>query len=210
MAAEITIYIDIINRRLVKGLDNSDLFPFTEAYGCSQLNLAVIPVMPTYAPTGGKFTKVDISGLTLKCYVGPRAGASAVKASQTTWTKVYDPGVTTGKFTAELDLNTSEMNTAIGSNDSYSSFVEFWLTENGMARQVYQGPFTVYAAVFDSTGSALPTSASNYLTREECIEMFVRFFGNAAGKTIETVSPDGASSRITGCNNDKSAKDDLI
>lgn len=208
MAAEIILYNDILNGKLVRGLsDNGDFtLPSLVQYGSYALK--VYPVYPTktFPPV---FAKVDISGMTLTAGIGARAGNESLLAYQGT----FSLNTTDRYFYANLDCNTSEMNTAIGTLDSISTYFELRLTESGVARVTYQTPVKVYGAVDHVTaGGSLPTAAANYLTREECEAMFVKWVNAAAdaGKTITLISPDGTHQRIIGVNDDASAKDDLV
>lgn len=211
MASEFDLYVDITSNKLVNGLNSKDTFVFGQFFQGSVLKLKITPVTPTNSAARPFYSKVTLTNLNLKVAVGVRAGSPTLYANQYTWTKVYDAGASTGYFSADLTLNTNELNTAIGSSSELSTaFFEIQLSEDGLYRTVYQTGITILASVIDPSGSAVPTPQTNYLTREECIEMFVRWSNNASGKIIDLVSPDGASHRLIGVNNDKSAKDDLL
>jgi hypothetical protein len=208
MAAEIILYNDILNNKLVRGLTDNGEFTMPPLVQYGSYALKVYPVYPTkiFPPS---FAKVNISGMTLTAGIGVRAGNESLYAYQGT----FALNTTEYYFYGNLDCNTSEMNTAIGTSDSISTYFELRLTESGVARVTYQTAIKVYGAVDHVTaGGTLPTAAANYLTREECLAMFVKFVGDSgdAGKTIALISPDGTKQRIIGVNDDGSAKDDLV
>src|SRR6185312_16567326 len=133
-ASDITLYNDIVNRRLVLGLNNQGAFSFSAFYQAEKINFQLYPVTPTNSASAPFYAKADISNIVPYMYVGPRQGTTALLASQETWTPVLDAGATTGYFTASLDLNTTQMNTAIGTNDSISTLIEIQISESGVRR----------------------------------------------------------------------------
>lgn len=206
------VFNDVTNGELVVGLSDSTQFAgLAGATQGDQLYIEYTPVKPigSVAPF---YAPLDITPLTLGIYIGPRAGAEALLAANEAWTPQVGPDAN-GKsqyFFGVVDLNTVPMNAAIGNNDSISTWLEIRLSESGNTRVVYEAPFIVAAAVRKPAGLALPLPATSYLTRDECIALFVQFVNNAPGKTLEFTSPDGTAKRILGVNNDKSALDDLV
>ena len=215
MAAEIDLFNDTVNERLVRSLTNEESFQFQSFHQGSVLKLRYWPLIPTYATRGAKFTKIPIAGLTLKAGIGPRAGAQALLASQTVWDLAFDlDGSGNGYLYADLDLNTTEMNTAIGSEDRLQTYFELVLNDGGVPRVVWQQPVTIYAVVFGPAGAAsLPALAVSYYTAVEADAMFVRWNNDrviSRGKTITLYAPNGTVLRIIGVRNDGSAQDDIL
>lgn len=204
----IELWNDIDNNKLVVGpVTNGkwDTTPVTLAarkiYQASQLSIRWNPIKPD-----GQFSfiKVPVSGITLDIAIGARAGVEAILARQNVWTAHAD-----GYLYATLNLNTTDLNTAIGSNDALATYFEISMTENGNARPVYQELINITSVVIGPAGSsALPAAASQFYTKEQIDAIFVKFTGNPAGATIELPSPDSAHSRLIGCNNDGSAMDE--
>lgn len=210
-ATDIILYNDIVSRRLVTNLSNGTPFQFGSFFQAEKINLQLYPVIPTnLSPPSAAFSKVDISALLPFVYMGPRAGASALLAAQEVWTAVP----ASGYFAAVLDLNTTAMNTAIGTSDSITTLFEIQWSEAGVRRIGYQSTVTVNSTVYDIAGaSVLPSPAASYPTWQEARATFVKWLNNDVsdrGKTVTLYSPDGTALRIIGVNDDKSAKDDLL
>lgn len=214
MAAELVLYNDIQNRRLVQGLTRDAAVQVRDLYQGEQLSIKWYPVVPTGTVTGDRFSKVALATLSLAMYIGPRAGADAIKAYQTTWTPVYDETGTTGYFSGSIDLNTTEMNAAIGTADEITSlYLEIKLTESGATRVVHQSQLRIVSVVKDpSTSASLPTAAQNYLTREECMAMFVQWANTTPavyGKPVVLTSPNGIHTLTLWVDNDGIVHNDV-
>jgi len=209
------LFCDIVNRRLAVGLNDKGAFSIGNIFQGDQIPFRIWPVKPTNTVTAPYFTKQSIDNFTLQFSVGARAGSESLLVSQTSWTKVYDAGSSgTGYLSATVNFNTTNLNNAIASSDSYNTFLEIKLAESGVERVIHQQSLIVIACVQGpGSSSALPTPAADYFTKEQVVALLsqcVKFTGNANGATLTLVSPDGGSQRILGVNNDKSAKDDLI
>jgi hypothetical protein len=211
MASTIDIYNDVQNNVLYGSANASRPLVIPDLYQYGTLQLRWYPVRPTYSVLPPFFSNVDLDQLTLKMAIGPRAGAESPISAQYTWTKAYTSGASgPGYMYANLDLNTTEVNTAIGTSDSITSYFEITMSEDGVPRVVYQTPVRIISAVTPpGSASSLPTPAASYLSREECMELFVKWANNQAGKTITLTSPDGTRDRIIGVRNDGSAQDDF-
>jgi len=217
MPAVLELFNDTWNGRLVRGVNNAEAVALPAFYQGDSVTIRYYPLLPLDSARAPFFEKLALTSLTLQMVIGPRAGADAIKAAQYTWSKQSTPDAEgkLGYFYADLDLNTSELNTAIGTADQYSAFLEIKLAEGGKPyRVVFQGGFTLLATVKDpSSPAALPLPAPSYLTADECRELFVMWdnklrAGNA-GRNVILVSPDGASTRELGVANDKSGVDNL-
>jgi len=210
MAAEKTWYLDITNGVFVTSLTNATPAPINSLFQGADFIVKLWPVIPTAIPNA-PFTKAAITTLQCKMAIGPNAGATALLAYQGTWTQVVDAGATTGYLTAEFNLNTTEMNTAIGNSASINSYFEIQIADNALYQIVYQQPITILSAVIDPTGAgSLPSASIRYMTWNDMLANCVLWTGNGPGKAIDLLSPDGASHRIIGVNNDKSGLDDLL
>jgi hypothetical protein len=205
-AAPINIYNDIVNNVIVLGLNNGGLVELNrrKLYQGSKLPIRYYPVQPTNSLTPPFFTLVPLAGLSLDICVGPRAGSESLLARNNAWTATSQ-----GYFEGTLNLNTSELNTAIGSADTYSTFIEINLTDSGEERVTYQETIGLIPVVKGpGTAASLPTAAVEYLTAAQQRVEFVRWFNNPAGNTIELLSPDGTRYRLLGVNNDGTALDE--
>lgn len=206
-ATPIDLYNDVVNNVLVLGLNNREKFRITDRqiFQGAKLPFRWYPCRPTNSLSAPFFTLIPVTGLTLDVILGPRSGAESALARQNSWT---DSGL--GYLEATLNLNTTELNAAIGSSDSYSTYFEINVTDAGDERPSYQEAISVIPVVKGpGTSSALPTSPVEYLTAAQIRAEFVRFFNNPSGSTIELLSPDGGSSRLIGCNDDGTAQDEV-
>jgi hypothetical protein len=217
MPASLELFNDTWNVRLVRGVNNAEPVSLPSFFQGDTISIRYYPLLPLDQARAPFFEKIDLTSLTLQLVIGPRAGADDIKAAQYTWTKQIgaDAQGKSGYLYADLDLNTSGLNTALATADTFSSFLEFKLSEGGKPyRTVFQGGITIFSTVKDPTSPAsVPTPAASYLTRDECFELFVMWkntlrAGNA-GRTVELVSQDTASTRELGVANDKSAIDNL-
>lgn len=211
VSAQLDLYNDIVNNRMVVAKTDPTPFQIPQWYQYSQIGIRYYPLRPVGVTLPPYFSNVLLASLTLQIAIGPRAGVEALLANQATWTKQYSAdGSGTGYMYGTLDLNTAQMNAAMGSFDSIDSYLEVYLSDNGVPRPVFQSPIRIISTVITpGGGAALPTPAVTYYTKAEMDALFVKFFGNPNGSTVTLPSPDGASGVIIGCNNDKSFKADL-
>lgn len=217
MADAIELYMNVgtPTGALVRGLSDSGAFTMGPFYQGQLLKLRVYPVIPTGVlvpmPGAAQFSKVDLTNLDLQVVIGPRAGASSVKAAQYTWAKqtANDSEGKSGYFYANLDLNTTDLNTAIGTSDTYDTYIEFQLSRGGLPfAPAYQSAIQIISAVLDPSGAAaVPTPAASYLTAAQCFNLFVMWNnalaagGANAGRNVIFVSPDSAHTRELGVGN---------
>lgn len=198
MALEVDLYVDIVNSELVLGLNNATQFQFGKIFQGSALSLRIFPVKPTNNQFAPYFTLVDISGLLARVSIGPRIGATALLASQDVWTKAFSDGSgTVGCFTAVLNLNTTELNAAIGSLDSYTAYLEIQLSETAAWRPVAQRSITILPTVWDPSGAAsLPGAAANYPTIEMMKALCVLVNGNPNGRGFTLADQTGVKRSV--------------
>lgn len=194
----------------VKGLNDATTFVLGPFYQGQLLPLRIYPVISTGAvlPTSNQnlFSKVSLTNLDLQVVVGPRAGAESILAAQYTWSKqvANDSEGKSGYFYANLDLNTTNLNTAISTSDSYSTYIEFELSRSGATfAPVYQAGIQILAVVKDPGGAAsAPTPATSYLTAAQCYNLFVAWRNDLiaanAGRNVVFLAPGAAHTRELG------------
>jgi len=223
MADAVEIYLDLstITGRAFKPIDDQPLSALTLGpfYQGSLIPLRVYPIIANQNQlVAPYFSKVSLTNLDFQLVLGPRAGSENILAAQYTWTKqvTADSEGKSGYFYASLDLNTTALNTAIGTSESYTSaFLEFRISRSGANyTPVYQINPPILAVVKDPTSSSsIPTPTPSYLTRDECFNMFVMWNNTLAaggannGRNILLASPDGAHTREIGVGNDSSPID---
>lgn len=222
MATELVLYNDIVQRRIVPGLNSLDAsIALDEFSQGDQLKLQIWPVVPTYRGLAAFYSKALIGNLDLRVGIGPRIGAEARLAAQDIWTAVVD-GEGYGYFSATLDLNTSQMNTAIAAAEATgqdfitSNFVILTL-ETGVPRVTYDRPVKIKSRVIDyGAAVTLPSPVSSYYEKTQIDAMFasyVKWVNDAVGdrgRAIITLSLDGTRQRQFGGVDDDGAATDYI
>lgn len=221
MADAVEIYIDVSTPqgRMVKSLDSQATLTIGPFYQGSVIPMRVWPVISTGATVSGPFfSKLPLTTLDFQLVLGPRAGSESILAAQYTWTKqvAVDSEGKSGYFYANFDLNTTALNTAIGSADTYdSAYLEFRLSRAGANyTPIFQFKPSILAVVKDpASASSTPTPTPSYLTRDECFNLFVMWNNTSApggannGRNIILASPDGTHTRELGVGDDSSPID---
>lgn len=215
MATELDLYCDIQAHKLVNGITDMGAFSLgKKLHQGDTLAIKCWPLKPNYplASSASYFSKVDIQNLSLKIAIGAKAGDEDLVAAQYTWNKRYDADATTGHFYADLSLNTTELNAKFGADTlEHSTYFVILLNEDGAWRTVYEQHIQIQAAVVAPTGeSDLPSPVNEYLTRAECLEMFVKWINNGAGKNAQFTSPDGSRLLELGVGDDGEMITDIL
>tara|TARA_Y100000310_G_scaffold263591_3_gene273868 strand:+ start:563 stop:2824 length:2262 start_codon:yes stop_codon:yes gene_type:complete len=131
----LNLYVDILNRRLVKGNDTLVPKQLPKLFREDTIELTVQLLQPT-----GKivtpYDVLDISDYDLKVGIGDQ---TELVALQDTWTKDTTAGVMT--YSAELNLNTTELNDVFSADATLTSIertFEIELEKNSKFHTVFQ------------------------------------------------------------------------
>lgn len=220
----VDLYVDTQSQpgKLVPGLTGSAQPVFSGLMQYSHVHLRIFPVKPTGQIISAAWASVPVSSFGgIKLAIGVRKGSASPYAVAGVGTAYAFTAQSTADseglkdyWYGELNLNTTEMNSAVGTAESILCHFEIAVSVAATYRTVLQIPVTVYSACIDPGGAiTLPTSAAEVYTKEEVAALFVprdaRSFPSLAGATIILVSPDGASTRELGVADDKSATDNL-
>lgn len=201
MTAYVPLYNDIVNDVLVTGLTNPARWAVPSPGKAGLIRLRYFPLMPTNSARAPFFSQLSVAGLSLRVNIG---GIDNVLAYQDTWTKQTQPDTLgiQNYFYADLDLNTTELNTAVGSSGYYDTTFEIQLNDNGW-RRTYQQSLRIINFVRDPTGAAdLPDPAESYLTKAAAAGQYVSFANNPYGSSILLPSQDGSKATILYTDND--------
>ena len=204
-AVRLKLFNDITNRKFVVRPNDTGEFPFPKVFQEDRVNIEYQPL--EINSSGSRITPysvVSVVGLSLTIKIA-KASDGTILASQTSFSLDTAANVITGV----LDCNTAAMVTAMTGVASVDVYFEVELADATGSMTVAQVACKIYKE-YITAGSPSALPLSSYLTRAECLALFVKFVGNTAGQTIELVSPDGTRFRIVGMNNDGSAQDDLI
>lgn len=224
MNPDVDLYIDIQSQpgRMLAGLNGGNPPQFTGFFQGQHLQLRIWPVRPSGTSIGNAFTPVPLTAFDgIKIAVGKRAGTptplalagmgtSYPFAAQTT----PDSDGVSGYWSGELNLNTTAMNTEIGSNDTATAWLEIVVVRSGNPRVILQQQITITAVVLDPSGAvSLPGAATEYFTKDEIRALFVpwdaRNRAECSGRRIILTSPAGTATREIGVADDGSGVDNL-
>lgn len=188
----------------------------------SHIPLRIFPMRSTGKISTAAHAACAITGFgDVRVAVGDRAGSGSPLAlagagSSYTATAVSTPDADglSNYWQLELNLNTNELNTAIGTASERACFLEVSVSVGGSFRVVLQIPITIWASVYDQAGAiSLPTASTEYYTKAE-LDALVVFWDNRAkaanaGKTILLTSPSGNTIRELGIANDGTPTDNV-
>lgn len=217
-AYETIVYLDISTPQgaFVGGLEAflpppPEIGPFIQGQAITFHVHPVRPISPTEANPNPGYEHISLSGLAFEMVIGPRAGTTAVLASldgPLNWV------ATSGTYwLGTIDLNTSAMNTAIGTADSLATYLEFRIAQDGITfKPVAQIAITVTASVRDPGAAVSPSSPDpSFITLAQAKALFVQWNNmldaNNYGREVILASPSGLRGRGLGVDDDGSPID---
>lgn len=150
------------------------------------------------------YNKIPVSGVTLQVALGTRTGSvTAYYTQQFTWTPSDDLGQPF--FAATLALNTTAVNTLLGSNSSGLAWFEVKMVQSGVPVTVLSKQVTVQASVIKDGGVVVPAPLTP-LSVEAAASMFVKVVHRG---TFDVMYDDTIGFRIS-CDADGAAHFDPI
>lgn len=201
----VDIFADLTNRKLVASSKGGSPKPLASPFHQDRLYLSIQPL--DYSSTGAQSSSpyeiLDGANYSLSVLVTKTDGTT-LAGPATSWTP--DGMAKIGS----IDLNTAAMVTAFtsGSTLEVAGYIFLQFDDGANRKTTIQADITIKRSYLTGgTPSELPLTS--YLTREECIALFVKFSGNANGATITLPSPDGVYKVILGANNDGSDRSDI-
>lgn len=193
------LYLDATRKQLVYGhtAPTRIALPFFAKYDLVNLRIQMLAVnasggFATPYTVINSATKPDA----LKVSIGSLGAASPLASADLT---TFDG--TNNMFTGELNLNTSSLNTAVGSLSSYSTIFEVKALDGSDYVTLASEVLTIRNVVYNPSGTEIPVPADSYYTSAQIVSGFVKKMGEAGG-TIRLTSPDGTKAAILGCRND--------
>lgn len=209
MAEFLKLYVDTQSNRLVKSSTQTDAFTLPTFYQGDIIPVRLYLLEPN--TTGGiasPYSIITESKSVSIALVTPHqtSGSEVVHASLTFST--FDSS--TGAYTGNLSLNTTEITTLLGSSTSATTYFEVQVTGGGIVSTELQTQVTVRADGIKAA-SATPVGAESYYTQAQADGVFVKFDNRGrAGSTIVLTSPDGTWGRLLGVDNDGYPRDEII
>jgi len=150
-----------------------------------------------------RFSRVDISNLSLSVTINDTLDDASPLVQQTSWTKNEDDNV----FSAELSLNTVAMNAYI-TGTTHTAYLEIEVQEGTARSKIFIGTITLQNAV-SQVSSTAPTPLDEYFTKPQVTAQFAQKV-LPAGEQFTITSPNGAYQRIFGVDNGGNVIDQVI
>lgn len=197
------LYVNWITKLLQAGEqdDTPVVLPDFSKYESAPFEIAIVEPHPTFP---NRFNRVDISNLTLKASVNDTLDDASPLAEQSTWTKDTDANT----FSAELDLNTSGINSAVGTAVSVTAYFQLTAIDAAGGRRVlYQEQVNITNSVIQPTTTS-PDPTKSYPTWDEAYGVFM-VATNRPGVQIAVRSPSGLKIRYFGVDDNGTKIDDV-
>ncbi len=138
------------------------------------------------------WARIDISNLSISVALNDTFDDASPLAYQNTFSK----DETLNVFSGSLSLNTTALNTWIGSSDSKSAYFEIELSEGTNVIKAYQTTVTVKNSV-SQINATVPSPVDEYYTKAQTSAQFVQKV-MPAGEQITITSPGGVYQRVLG------------
>lgn len=197
-----SIFVDLSSGEFISSLaggGGEGYSPFGTPFHQDILNLKIQPVDYSSDGTqsGTPYETLDASGYSISLLVTLASDGSTLAGPFTSWT----PDGTA--LSGSADLNTVAMATAVSALDPGETVAAiFWLQiSDGSTRKVTIETEVNIAKTAITSGTPSELPVTSYLTREECLALFVKFAGNPNGATITLTSPDGSQEVTYGATN---------
>jgi len=205
MAGELSLFIDVEQKKLVTSFYNTAEFVLPPFMQGETVALQIFPVKRVSpASISAPHSYVSLSGATVKVGICGGTGTPTGTQSDPTPTVIAFQdsfSAITNGFSGTLDLNTSDVASFLGSEASKASTFEIEITPSaGTPKKYIQVPCTIKAAVIEST-STVPTPLPLYYTKNEVDAGFVKKIGGN-GDSIELRSENGTWGVIIRLTND--------
>lgn len=207
MAATATrkLFVNLATKKLQVSDVKSGEFVLPNFNKYETVPLEVCIVEPSLVALGiERYSRVDISNLSLSVAINDTFDDAAPLAYQSTFTK----DETSNVFSGELSLNTAALNSYIGSSDSKSAYFEIEIQEGTARTKIYTAIVTIQNAV-TQVGATNPTPVDEYLTKAQTTAQFVSKV-MPAGEQITITSPSGTYQRIIGVDDGGAAIDIIL
>lgn len=175
--AQLDLYIDTFGRKLVTGPNNPAPFTLPNLTQGDTISLRVYLLLRTTNYPNGTigyppFSIVPVGPLSLKLAIGDKSGTGTgnLIAAQYVWSKAADGTY----FYANLALNTTELNTALGTSDALSTkWLEVQFVQAGLPTTCLQQKVTIDADVIKDV-STVPLPNQTATTAEYVNATFLK------------------------------------
>lgn len=207
MAATATrkLFVNLATKKLqVSDAKSSEfVLPWFNKYETVPFEICIVE--PSLVALGlERFSRVDISAVSLSVAINDTFDDATPLAYQNTFTKNEDTNV----FSGELSLNTSALNTYVGSADSKTAYFEIEIQEGTARLKIFTAVVTIQNGV-TQVGTVAPSPVDEYVTKAAADAQYVRKV-MPAGEQITITSPSGTYQRILGVDDGGAAIDIIL
>jgi hypothetical protein len=151
-----------------------------------------------------KFSRVDISNLSMSVSLNDTYDDAAPLAYQNTFSKDEDQNV----FSGTLNLNTAALNSWLSTTESKSAYFEIEIQEGSNVSKLYVATVTVKQSVAQ-VGATVPSPVDEYYTKAQADQQFLKPI-SPAGVQHTITSPGGTYVRIIGVDDGGNAIDQIL
>lgn len=199
------IFVNWFSKVLQVSDTNGGVVELAPFYKYETVPFDIVIVEPNLEVIGfPRWNRVDISNLSIRAAINDTLDTASPLSYQPTFTKDESSNV----FSGELDLNTSALNTWIGSSSSKSAYFEIELQEGTAVTKIYQALIEVKNSVVQ-IGVTSPSPVDSYLTTASADQQYARKVG-AAGEQFTITSPGGVYQRVFGVDDGGNAIDQIL
>lgn len=190
---EIHLFVDLQSRRLVSGAQNyqqiNELILASPTHK-EKIRFRVWPLLLNSSfNIDAPFLNADVSSLafTLRIF---KSSDNTLLAEQTSWIPVAG----TNSIAGQLNLDTVAMGTAFsGISDPFTPVAAYISMCFVFPDATYSVNFRTWNIYKDMCSVAAPTPIDGvtFLTMNEALALFVKYYGNPAGASVTLISADG-------------------
>jgi hypothetical protein len=202
----IQIFADLTNRRLVastKGSAEKKIDQPNPPFHQDKLYFSVQPlIINASGGDSAPYSLPDAANYSVTVLIVKASDGTTLAGPMSSWT--VDGTAKAGS----IDLNTAAMATAIAATPTgISALIQFQFDDGANVKTTLEQTLAIRRTYITAgTPSELPVAS--YLTREECIALFVKFSGNPLGASITLRDATDTYDLILKCNTDGSNASD--
>jgi hypothetical protein len=181
------LFVNVTERKLVRSATDPATFQLAErafVAGDKVIFRVMFLLRTSFAYGVTQFSQINPSGLAIKLGVGQEGG--------NTFSETTSFSISGNQIIGTLDLTTAEFVAAANAGTATVFYIK--TSEGGGDYQtVFETPITPRKSI--SSVTTTPAAGATYLTRDECLALFVKYIGDA-GKSVTLTSPDGTKGTV--------------
>lgn len=185
------LFVNWYTKTLQVSDTNGGIFALPPFNKYETIPLEIVIVQPDGSQFN-KFSRVDISSLSISVAINDTYDDASPLAYQPTFSKDED----TNTFSGELALNTVAMNAYIGAASTKDAFFEIEIQEGTARSKIFLAEIELQNSV-TTTATTTPTPIDEFYTKAQSEQQFIKRV-MPAGEQITMTSPSGTFQRIIG------------